>query len=137
MPSGPDAVTAQANAAFRQAADTVEHMLGQALQLDAAHPKHITIAQDMARALHYVFSNYSLKASFSNIVSMPVWTNVHPDDPCCKNSSLYPLTIGYGQLATPANAADPSAAPAASPSAKARGKQKAAPDEEPEEDHGC
>ncbi|KAG1719573.1 hypothetical protein EDB19DRAFT_1970983 [Suillus lakei] len=62
MPSGLDAVTAQANATFCQAANTVEHMLSQALQLDAAHPKHITIAQDMARALHYVFSHYSLKA---------------------------------------------------------------------------
>ncbi|KAG1731776.1 hypothetical protein EDB19DRAFT_1831595 [Suillus lakei] len=157
MPSGLDAVTAQANAAFRQAANIVEHMLGQALQLDAAHPKHITIAQDMARALHYVFSHYSLKTtsllpmvlsagaelqehldpSFSKVVSMPVWTNVHPDDPCCKNSPLYPLTIGYGQPATPAtDTADPSAAPATGSSAKARGKQKVAPDEEPEEDRG-
>ncbi|KAG1726671.1 hypothetical protein EDB19DRAFT_1914534 [Suillus lakei] len=165
MPSGLDIVTAQANAAFCQAANTVEHMLSQALQLDAAHPKHITIAQDMARALHYVFSHYSLETmsvlpmvlsagaelqehldpSFSKVVSMPVWTNVRPYDPHCKNSPLYPLTIGYGQPATPATyatdpsatpAANPSATPAAGPSAKARGKQKAAPDEEPKEDCG-
>jgi hypothetical protein len=61
MPSPFDAVTAKANAAFRQAADKVEHMLGQALQLGAADPKHITIAQDMARTLvSFFYIHWSL-----------------------------------------------------------------------------
>ncbi|KAG1719959.1 hypothetical protein EDB19DRAFT_1918360 [Suillus lakei] len=72
MPSGLDAVTTEANAAFCQAADMVKHMLGQALQLDAAHPKHITIAQDMARAL--LFNNKKKKERKDMIKYERKWT---------------------------------------------------------------
>ncbi|KAG2096505.1 uncharacterized protein F5147DRAFT_778298 [Suillus discolor] len=147
MPS--DAVTATANAAFCQAGDKVEHLLGQALQLDAADPKHIPIAVEMAKALTHVFSVYALQttsvppmvlsaaaelhqhldSSFCKVVSTPVWTNIRPEDLRSKNSLLYPLTVGYGQPAPPAT-------PAAGPSAKAKGKQKAVPEGESEDDCG-
>ncbi|KAG2066580.1 hypothetical protein BDR04DRAFT_1121105 [Suillus decipiens] len=103
MTSGLDAIIAEANAAFYHAADKVKHMLGQALQLDAAHTKHITVAQEMAGALYYVFSNYTLKARRSTI----------------------PTPIGYDQPAP--------ALPTAGPSAKARGKQKVVLEEKPED----
>ncbi|KAG1721477.1 uncharacterized protein EDB91DRAFT_1088442 [Suillus paluster] len=51
MSSGLDAVTASINAAFHQAGNKVKHLLGQALQLDAADPKHIPIAVEMAHTL--------------------------------------------------------------------------------------
>lgn len=51
MSSKLTAITAAANAGFRNVGDKVEHLLGQALQLDAGDPKHITIALEMARAL--------------------------------------------------------------------------------------
>ncbi|KAG1812333.1 hypothetical protein EV424DRAFT_1542192 [Suillus variegatus] len=51
-----DTITATANAAFCQAGDKVEHLLGQALQLDAADHKHIPIAVEMAQPLLLVAS---------------------------------------------------------------------------------
>lgn len=45
------AITNASNAAFRQAGDMIEHLLGQAMQLDAADPQHYDIAMKMARGL--------------------------------------------------------------------------------------
>ncbi|KAG2119220.1 hypothetical protein BD769DRAFT_1390525 [Suillus cothurnatus] len=135
MTSGLDTIIAEANTAFCHAANKVEHMLGQALQLDVAHTMHITIAQEVAGALARSVTPMALSAgvelqehldpTFSKVISMPAWTNIHPDDPCCKNSPLYPLTIGYGQLVP--------ASPTTGPSSKARGKQKVVLKEEPED----
>ncbi|KAG2146460.1 uncharacterized protein EDB93DRAFT_1250997 [Suillus bovinus] len=124
MSSELDAVTATANAAFRQAGDKVEHLLGQALQLDAADPKHIPIAVEMAWALlcatHGPLCGSRATATLGQLL-------LQCEDPRSKNSPLYPLTIGYGQTVPPT-------APAAGPSAKAKGKQRAVPDDEPGED---
>jgi hypothetical protein len=51
MTTSVDATAARANAAFRSAADKVEHLLGQALQLKPADPKQIAIAMEMASSL--------------------------------------------------------------------------------------
>ncbi|KAG2096759.1 uncharacterized protein F5147DRAFT_839939 [Suillus discolor] len=42
---------AAANKAFSDAANKIEHLLGQAWQLDAGDPEHLTIAMEMGRAL--------------------------------------------------------------------------------------
>ncbi|KAG2355348.1 hypothetical protein BDR07DRAFT_1380512 [Suillus spraguei] len=62
-------------------------------------------------------------------VSMPVWTNIGPEDPRSKASPLYPLTIEYGQPMPPATQ------PAVGPS-KGKGKEKAVPVEDTSDDHG-
>ncbi|KAG1732769.1 hypothetical protein EDD22DRAFT_852686 [Suillus occidentalis] len=100
MSTDSNPVIALANAAFRHVGDKVEHMVGQALQLEAADPKHINIAVEMAHALSHVFSVYALQttavppmvlsaaaelqehldSSFYKVVSTPVWTNIRPDD---------------------------------------------------------
>ncbi|KAG2354549.1 hypothetical protein BDR07DRAFT_1382153 [Suillus spraguei] len=64
-----------------------------------------------------------LDSSFCKVVSTPVWTNIHPEDPHSKASPLYPLTFGYGQ-------------PSAGPS-KGKGKEKAVPVEDTSDDCGC
>ncbi|KAG2127451.1 uncharacterized protein EDB93DRAFT_1109307 [Suillus bovinus] len=46
-----EAVTATANAVFRRTGDMVEHLLGQALQLNGADAKHIPIAIEMEKEL--------------------------------------------------------------------------------------
>lgn len=56
MSSKLTAITAAANAGFRNAGDKIEHLLGQALQLDAGDPNHIPIAMEMARTLVSFFS---------------------------------------------------------------------------------
>ncbi|KAG2134732.1 hypothetical protein BD769DRAFT_1665185 [Suillus cothurnatus] len=111
MSTGLTAVNVNANAAFHYAGDKVEHLLGQALQLDAADPKQISIASHVF--LHYALQTTSvppmvlsavaelhehLDSSSCKVVSTPVWANIHPDDPHSKNSPLYPLTKGYGQV---------------------------------------
>lgn len=53
---------AAANKAFSDAADKVEHLLGQAWQLDADDPQHLAIAMEMGRAL---------VSPFYNIVTLP------------------------------------------------------------------
>ncbi|KAG1835997.1 hypothetical protein DFJ58DRAFT_735277 [Suillus subalutaceus] len=56
-------VTANANATFCNAGDRVEHLQGQALQLDRADPKHIAIEMEMVHALSHVFSVYALQTT--------------------------------------------------------------------------
>ncbi|KAG1769729.1 hypothetical protein EV702DRAFT_1049606 [Suillus placidus] len=154
MSSALDAVIATANAAFRHAGDKVKHLLGQALQLDAADPKHIPIVVEMAQALTDAFSGHAVQAtsvppmvlsaaaelhahldsSFCQVVSTPVWANIRPEDPPCKASPLYPLTAGYGKLAPP-TPAPPAAQPTAGPS-KGKGKEKAISEEDTDDYHG-
>jgi hypothetical protein len=64
MSTDSNPVIALANAAFRHVGDKVEHMVGQALQLEAADPKHINIAVEMAHAL--VCSFFLFNATFIN-----------------------------------------------------------------------
>ncbi|KAG1758632.1 hypothetical protein EDD22DRAFT_956702 [Suillus occidentalis] len=130
-------------------------MVGQALQLEAADPKHINIAVEMAHALSHVFSVYALQttavppmvlsaaaelqehldSSFCKVVSTPVWTNIRPNDPRNKISPLYPKSVGYDQPPPPSPAAA-TTTPAAGPSTKAKGKQRAVPEEDSEDERG-
>ncbi|KAG1770132.1 hypothetical protein EV702DRAFT_1049457 [Suillus placidus] len=111
MSSALDAVIATTNAAFHHAGN----------KLDAADSKHIPIVVEMAQALTDAFSGHAVQAtsvppmvlsaaaelhahldsSFCQVVSTLVWTNLRPEDPRCKASPLYPLTIGYGKPVPP------------------------------------
>lgn len=71
MSSAYDAITTKSNAAFHHAGDMVEHLLGQAMQLNAADPQHIDIAMQMARGLvsfffasTLLFANITIVSSF-------------------------------------------------------------------------
>ncbi|KAG1857411.1 hypothetical protein F4604DRAFT_1931516 [Suillus subluteus] len=59
MSSAAHQLIAAANNAFSEAADQVEHVLGQALQLQLEDPKHLSIAMDMAKLMHEVFSKHA------------------------------------------------------------------------------
>ncbi|KAG1725238.1 hypothetical protein EDB19DRAFT_1947457 [Suillus lakei] len=145
--------------------DKVEHLLGQAVQLNPADPNNITIAVEMAQALSHVFSVYVLQARsvppmvlsataelhehldslFCKVISTPIWSNIHPDNPQSQDSPLYPLSIHYGKVLPP-----PPFPPATGPSAlntalpldpdvlagKGKGKEKAHPEDEPADDRG-
>ncbi|KIK31476.1 hypothetical protein CY34DRAFT_111365, partial [Suillus luteus UH-Slu-Lm8-n1] len=134
--------------------DKIKHLLGQALQLDAGDPNHISIAMEMARTLNHVFDTYTMQATSvppmvlsaaaeihtnldvfcCNVATMPVWTNIQPDDPHAKNSPLYPLSIRYG-TPDPPTPAPPPAQPTPGPS-KGKGKEKAIPEEDTTDDRG-
>ncbi|KAG1730648.1 uncharacterized protein EDB91DRAFT_1252501 [Suillus paluster] len=154
----------KANAGFLNAANKVEHLLGQALQLKPADPKHIAIAMEMAASLSFTFSSYTYSAtsvppmvlsaaaeihehldnSSCNVVSAPVWSNIRPDDPRSQHSPLYPLTLAYGKPPPPTN--PPVAGPSGSNTAvtqdanvlagKGKGKAREDPEAEPTEQRG-
>ncbi|KAG1731222.1 uncharacterized protein EDB91DRAFT_1085158 [Suillus paluster] len=151
----------KANAGFLNAANKVEHLLGQALQLKPANPKHIAIAMEMAASLSFTFSSYAYSAtsvppmvlstaaeihehlddSSCNVVSAPVWSNICPDDLRSQHSPLYPLTLAYGKPSPPTN--PPVAGPSGSNTAvaqdanvlagKGKGKAREDPEAEPTE----
>ncbi|KAG1722547.1 uncharacterized protein EDB91DRAFT_1088097 [Suillus paluster] len=159
-----DWATNKANAGFLNAANKVEHLLGQALQLKPANPKHITIAMEMAASLSFTFSSYAYSAtsvppmvlsataeihehlddSSCNVVSAPVWSNIHPDDPQSQHSLLYPVTLAYGKPPPPTN--PPVASPSGSNTAvtqdanvlagKGKGKAREDPEAKPTEQRG-
>ncbi|KAG1723454.1 hypothetical protein EDB19DRAFT_1834606 [Suillus lakei] len=141
----------------------VEQLLGQAVQLNPADPNNITIAVEIAQALSHIFSVYTLQArsvlpmvlsaaaelhehldsSFCKVISTPIWSNIHPDDPRSQDSPLYPLSIHYGKVLLPPPfppATGPSALNAALPldpdvpAGKGKGKEKAHPEDEPADD---
>ncbi|KAG1733411.1 uncharacterized protein EDB91DRAFT_1251418 [Suillus paluster] len=154
----------KANAGFLNAANKVEHLLGQALQLKPADPKHIAIAMEMVASLSFTFSSYAYSAtsvppmvlsataeihehlddSSCNVVSAPVWSNIRPDDPQSQHSLLYPLTLAYGKPPPPTN--PPVAGPSGSNTAvtqdanvlagKGKGKARQDPEAEPTEQRG-
>ncbi|KAG1721013.1 uncharacterized protein EDB91DRAFT_1088606 [Suillus paluster] len=156
--------TNKANAGFLNAANKVEHLLGQALQLKPADPKHIAIAMEMAASLSFTFSSYAYSAtsvppmvlsataeihehlddSSCNVVSAPVWSNICPDDPRSQHSPLYPLTLAYGKPPPPTN--PPVAGPSGSNTTvtqdanvlagKGKGKARGDPEAKPTEQRG-
>ncbi|KAG1741937.1 hypothetical protein EDB19DRAFT_1827872 [Suillus lakei] len=133
--------------------DKVEHLLGQAVQLDPADPNNITIAVEMAQALvrsvpPMVLSaaaelHEHLDSSFCKVISTPIWSNIHPNDPRSQDSPLYPLSVHYAKpppLPPFPPAAGPSTLNAALPldpdvpAGKGKGKEKAHPEDEPADD---
>ncbi|KAG1871358.1 hypothetical protein DFJ58DRAFT_837309 [Suillus subalutaceus] len=156
-----DRIHENANTIFRQMADLIEHLLGQALQLDAADPQHVDIALKMANAVSHIFTVYALQvtsvppivlsaaaelhehinSSSRSVVTTPSWTKIRPNDPRSRHSPLYPLSIGYGEPRQPSPpAAGPSQPNAVHsrdtdvPAGKGKGKETAQP--EGEEDRG-
>ncbi|KAG1720289.1 hypothetical protein EDB19DRAFT_1836058 [Suillus lakei] len=151
MTSPFDHITATANTAFRNAGHKVEHLLGQAVQLNPANPNNITIAVEMAQALvrsvlPMVLSataelHEHLDSSFCKVISTPIWSNIHPDDPWSQDSPLYPLSVRYGKAPPPPPPFPPATGPSTLntalpldpdvPAGKGKGKEKAHPEDEP------
>ncbi|KAG1889100.1 uncharacterized protein F5891DRAFT_987478 [Suillus fuscotomentosus] len=75
-----------ANKAFSDAADKIEHLLGQAWQLDAGNPEHLTIVMEMGRALTQAMMSHGRKlqqhmnASRTGLTGTPAWGNIRGDD---------------------------------------------------------
>ncbi|KAG1853105.1 hypothetical protein F4604DRAFT_1686436 [Suillus subluteus] len=110
-----------ANNAFSEAADQVEHILGQALQLQPEDPKHLSIAMDMAKLMHEVFSKHAERVTILSplvlsagtelmnhmdedrtaLVTAPVWASIVADNPHIQGHPLFPATAGYRKQQQP------------------------------------
>ncbi|KAG1857759.1 hypothetical protein F4604DRAFT_1685065 [Suillus subluteus] len=121
MSSAAHQLIAAANNAFSEAADQVEHILGQALQLQPEDPKHLSIAMDMAKLMHEVFSTHTGRVTIlsplvlsagaelmnhmdedrTTLVTAPVWASIIADDPCIRGHPLFPATAGYRKQPPP------------------------------------
>ncbi|KAG1879779.1 hypothetical protein F4604DRAFT_1922989 [Suillus subluteus] len=115
MSSTAHQLIATANNAFSEAADQVEHILGQALQLQPEDPKHLSIAMDMAKLMHEVFSTHTERVTILSplvlsagaelmnhmdkdrtaLVTAPIWASIVADDPRIRGHPLFPATAGY------------------------------------------
>jgi hypothetical protein len=88
MSTGLTAVNVNTDATFCYAGDKVEHLLGQALQLDAADPKHISIVVEMAQALASPFYK-NLHLSCTNIyVESCIFALCAADHICAPHGAL-------------------------------------------------
>ncbi|KAG1842841.1 hypothetical protein F4604DRAFT_1689761 [Suillus subluteus] len=121
MSSAAHQLIAAANNAFSEAADQVEHILGQALQLQPEDPKHLSIAMDMAKLMHEVFSTHTERVTIlsplvlsagaelmnhmdedrTTLVTAPVWASIIADDPRIRGHPLFPATAGYRKQPPP------------------------------------
>ncbi|KAG1734016.1 hypothetical protein EDD22DRAFT_852540 [Suillus occidentalis] len=123
MSTNSNPVIALANAAFYHIDDKVEHMSHvfsvYALQTTAMPPMVLSVAAELQE---------HLDSSFYKVVSTPVWTNIHPDNPHDKISPLYPKSVGYDQPPPPSPTPTTTTL-ATGPSAKAK--------EDSEDEHGC
>ncbi|KAG1840343.1 hypothetical protein F4604DRAFT_1940172 [Suillus subluteus] len=115
MSSAAHQLIAAAKNAFSEAADQVEHILGQALQLQPEDPKHLSIAMDMAKLMHEVFSMHAERVTILSpvvlstgaelmnhmdedrtaLVTAPIWASIVADDPRIRGHPLFPATAGY------------------------------------------
>ncbi|KAG1860996.1 hypothetical protein C8R48DRAFT_673572 [Suillus tomentosus] len=113
--SSSNANIAAANKAFSDAADKIEHLLGQAWQLDAGDPEHLTIVMEMGRALTQAMMSHGgsvtvlsplilsaaaelqqhMNASRTGLTSTPAWGNIRGDDIRIKTHPLFPSTRNY------------------------------------------
>ncbi|KAG2111433.1 hypothetical protein DEU56DRAFT_762203 [Suillus clintonianus] len=144
MTTSVDWAANSSNLAFRAAADKVDYILGQALQLDPADPRHIALGTELASTLSFTFGSFAygatsvspmvlsaaaeihehLDASRCKIATAPVWSNIRPDDPRSRSSPLYPCIHGYGNpppstnapVSGPLNPPAPALPPRAGPS---------------------
>ncbi|KAG2103996.1 uncharacterized protein F5147DRAFT_654515 [Suillus discolor] len=133
---------ATANAAFMHVAAQIEHLLGQAIQLDRADPANVNLSLEMASILVQTLSpivllaaaelSEHINANSCTVVSTPVWTNIHTGDPRCKRSPLYPRTVGYQEQPRQPS---PPVAGLSQPS-KGKGKEKAISEDGEDTSHG-
>ncbi|KAG1908946.1 uncharacterized protein F5891DRAFT_974222 [Suillus fuscotomentosus] len=106
---------ATANKAFSDAADKIEHLLGQAWQLDAGNPEHLTIVMEMGRALTQAMMSHGrsvtilsplilsaaaelqqhMNASRTGLTGTPAWGNIRGDDIRIKTHPLFPSIRNY------------------------------------------
>ncbi|KAG1906157.1 uncharacterized protein F5891DRAFT_1182358 [Suillus fuscotomentosus] len=128
--SSSNANIAATNKAFSDAADKIEHLLGQAWQLDAGDPEHLTIAMEMGRALTQAMMSHGgsvtvlsplilsaaaelqqhMNASRTGLTGTPAWGNIRGDDIRIKTHPLFPSTRNY-QRSPSASASPPRPGP--------------------------
>ncbi|KAG2103719.1 uncharacterized protein F5147DRAFT_654631 [Suillus discolor] len=104
-------IISAANKSFSDLADKVEHLLGQAWQLQPADQKHISIAMEMGQALVTVLLPLILSAAAelqehvnannTGMKSPPVWMKIRVDDLRIKGHPLFPSTLNYRPVTRP------------------------------------
>ncbi|KAG1805130.1 hypothetical protein EV424DRAFT_1544516 [Suillus variegatus] len=112
---------AAANKAFSNAANRIDHLLGQASQLDAADPHHLTIAMEMGKISTQVMMSHSgsvtvlsplllsaaaelqqhMNTSRTGLTGMPVWANIRDDDVHIQTHPLFPSTRNFQRSPPP------------------------------------
>ncbi|KAG1794988.1 hypothetical protein EV424DRAFT_1547718 [Suillus variegatus] len=112
----PTNCVAATNQSFHDLLDKIEHILGQACQLQPKDSNHITLATNMAQAITEVFMTHStfvtvlsplilsaaaklqehMDGDNSRIISPPVWTQIRGDDHQIQGHPLFPATLHYG-----------------------------------------
>ncbi|KAG1820777.1 hypothetical protein EV424DRAFT_1347036 [Suillus variegatus] len=112
----PTTRVAAANQSFRNLSDKIEHILGQACQLQPKDSNHISLATNMAQAITEVFMTHGalvtvlsplilsaaaklqehMDGDKSSISSPPVWTQIRGDDRQIQGHPLFPATLHYG-----------------------------------------
>ncbi|KAG1880192.1 hypothetical protein F4604DRAFT_1922874 [Suillus subluteus] len=121
MSSAAHQLIAAANNAFSEAADQVQHISGQALQLQPEDPKHLSIAMDMAKLMHEVFSTHAERVTILSplvlstgaelmnhmdedrtaLVTASIWASIIADNPRIRGHPLFPATAGYRKQPPP------------------------------------
>ncbi|KAG1796139.1 hypothetical protein EV424DRAFT_1353254 [Suillus variegatus] len=112
---------AAANKAFSDAANKINHLLGQASQLDAADARHLTIAMEMGKVLTQVMMSHGgsatvlsplilsaaaelqqhMNISRTGLTGTPVWANIRGDDVRIQTHPLFPSTRNYRRSPPP------------------------------------
>ncbi|KAG1839871.1 hypothetical protein C8R48DRAFT_781962 [Suillus tomentosus] len=112
---------AAANKAFSDAANKIDHLLGQASQLDAVDARHLTIAMEMGKVLTQVMMSHGgsttvlsplilsaaaelqqhMNISRTGLTGTPVWANIRGDDVCIQTHPLFPSTRNYRRSPPP------------------------------------
>ncbi|KAG1804567.1 hypothetical protein EV424DRAFT_1351267 [Suillus variegatus] len=128
---------AAANQSFRDLSDKIEHILGQACQLQPKDSNHITLATNMAQGITEVFMTHSALVTVlsqlilsaaaklqehvdgdnSRISSPPVWTQIQGDDRQIQGHLLFPATLHYG---SDSRSLSPQAGPSQTPTLPAK-----------------
>ncbi|KAG1904073.1 uncharacterized protein F5891DRAFT_1185025 [Suillus fuscotomentosus] len=116
----------------RDLSDKIEHILGQACQLQPADAKHLSLATTMGQAITEVVMTHGswvtvlsslilsaaaklqehLDGDNTGISTPPVWSQIRGDDRCIQGHPLFPATIHYrGESWSPSPEAGPSQPP--------------------------
>ncbi|KAG2114227.1 uncharacterized protein F5147DRAFT_650035 [Suillus discolor] len=106
---------AATNKAFSDVVNKIDHLLGQASQLDAADPHHLTIAMEIGKVLMQVMMSHGgsvtvllllilsaaaelqqhINTSRTGLTGTPVWANIRGDDVHIQTHPLFPSTRNF------------------------------------------
>ncbi|KAG1850947.1 hypothetical protein C8R48DRAFT_676563 [Suillus tomentosus] len=136
---------AAANQSFRDLSDKIEHILGQACQLQPADAKHLSLATTMGQAITEVVMTHGswvtvlsplilsaaaelqehLDGDNTGISTPPVWSQIRGDDRRIQGHPLFPATVHYrGESRSPSPKAGPSQPPSLPAEERGRGTQR-------------